>query len=646
MFFRAFLLIACLLAPATPAVAEKRVALVIGNADYKETARLINTRNDASDMIAALKRLGFDVLDGLDLDKRGMERLIRQFEQKLAGAEIALFFYAGHGVQISGQNHLVPVDARLAAEGDVDFESLPLSLVLSRMERTVKTSLVLLDACRDNPLARNLARTMGTRAANVGQGLAEVRTGVGTLISFSTQPGNVALDGTGRNSPYTTALLAEIETPGRDILTTLAAVRGAVVKATNGRQVPWEHTSLLGPVVLKGGAAVAPAASSAPPPEKAQGSKAERGWALIKDSDSKPLLESFVRGFGDTFYGALAKQKLGAIAAAEALVKHKAAEAKSKADQAALVASIDRKQSEMEINLRKGAEATQNAYAASKAADAEKQKTAKGSDPMPKTPVANLERPAQGSDPAPSDLTRPGRVFRDCNDGCPEMVVIPAGSFTMGSNDNDNEKPPRMVSIAKPFAVGKYEVTFAEWAACAAGGGCAANKAPGDQGWGKGRRPVIDVSWNDAKEYVAWLSAKTGKIFRLLTEAEWEYAARSGTTTAYCFGDTISTSQAQFSEGQWGSARQTVEVGKFPPNAFNLHDMHGNVWEWVEDCGHDNYSGAPSDGTKAAEFASCRRVLRGGSWGNNPRSLRSAFREGGAAGDRGHSLGFRVARTF
>jgi len=245
---------ALLLGSLTGSVAssEKRLALVIGNAAYKEAPPLANTRNDATDMSAVLRRLGFDVLEGFDLDKREMKRLIRRFDKALAGADVALFFYSGHGLQVSGQNYLVPIDARLGAEGDLDFESVPLRLVLSRMEREAKTSLVLLDACRDNPLTRNLARSMGTRSANLGQGLAEVRTGVGTLISFSTQPGNVALDGVGqRNSPYTTALLREIEIPGRDLLTTLAAVRGTVVRATDGRQVPWEHTSLLGPVILK-----------------------------------------------------------------------------------------------------------------------------------------------------------------------------------------------------------------------------------------------------------------------------------------------------------------------------------------------------------------------------------------------------------
>ncbi len=180
------------------------MALVIGNSAYEHTNPLPNPHNDATDISAALERLGFEVIgSGVDLDKRSLERKIREFTSTLTGADVALFFYAGHAVQVGDQNYLVPVDARLASEADVDFETISLRLVLQHMERDreKKTSLVFLDACRDNPLAKNLARSMGTRSSSVGQGLAAVKGGVGTLIGFSTQPGNVARDGTGRNSP-------------------------------------------------------------------------------------------------------------------------------------------------------------------------------------------------------------------------------------------------------------------------------------------------------------------------------------------------------------------------------------------------------------------------------------------------------------
>jgi hypothetical protein len=297
--------------PSSAAQADKRVALVVGNSAYQNTSELRNPSNDAADVTAALKRLGFKVTDGRDLDKRAMERAIRQFGLSLEGADVALFFYAGHGIQVGGQNHLIPVDARLASEGDVDFETLPLSLVLKQMEREAKTSLVLLDACRDNPLARNLARTMGTRAITIGTGLAEVKTGIGTLIGFSTQPGNVAADGIGRNSPYAGALLKHIESSGKDVSGILVDVRNDVLRATNGTQVPWEHTSLTGQVYFRD--------APAPPPEPAHAVPASPSgrnydkemeivfWNAVKDSKSPALLKAYLDRFPNGTFAGLAR---------------------------------------------------------------------------------------------------------------------------------------------------------------------------------------------------------------------------------------------------------------------------------------------------------------------------------------------------
>lgn len=299
----------CAVCLAQPAHAEKRVALVIGNSAYAHTAELKNPRNDAADMAASLKRLGFEVLEGRDLDKRGMERMIRQFGLRLSGADLALFFYAGHGVQLSGQNYLLPTDARLAGEGDADFETVGLTLVLKQMEREAKTSIVLLDACRDNPLARNLARNLGTRSSQVGTGLAEVRTGVGTLIGFSTQPGNVALDGAARNSPYAEALLRHIEADGKDISGVLIAVRNDVLKVTEGRQVPWEHTSLTGQVYLKRD--VAPFAPRASPPAAARPGRDQEleisFWNSVKDSKSPAVIETYLQRYPDGVFAGLAR---------------------------------------------------------------------------------------------------------------------------------------------------------------------------------------------------------------------------------------------------------------------------------------------------------------------------------------------------
>ena len=237
-----------------PATAAKRVALVIGNSAYVQAPALTNPVNDAADMAKALTEAGFDVVLGLDLDRRAFDDKLRTFARSVDGADIAVLFYAGHGLQVTGHNYLVPVDAALASERDLDFEAVSLDFVLRQMEvgREGKTSIVFLDACRNNPLSRNLARSMGTRSAAVGQGLAEVQTGVGTFIAYSTQPGNVALDGAGRNSPFTQALAAHVVEAGKNLTAIMIEVRNDVLKATEGRQVPWDHSALTSDFFFQG----------------------------------------------------------------------------------------------------------------------------------------------------------------------------------------------------------------------------------------------------------------------------------------------------------------------------------------------------------------------------------------------------------
>jgi formylglycine-generating enzyme required for sulfatase activity len=232
------------------------------------------------------------------------------------------------------------------------------------------------------------------------------------------------------------------------------------------------------------------------------------------------------------------------------------------------------------------------------------------------------------------------------------MIVVPAGEFMMGSPVNetgrfDNEGGRRggqhQVTIARPFAVSKFDVTFADWDACVSVGGC---PRTADVGWGRDTQPVINVDWDEAQQYVTWLSRMTGKAYRLLTEAEWEYAARAGTTTAYYWGNEIGKGNAncQACGSQWDN-RQTSPVGSFRPNAFGLYDMVGNVWQWVQDCYHPDYDGAPSEGS--AWTSDCAdRVVRGGSWDVGPELLRAAYRVRYTADVRYSGLGFRVGRTL
>jgi formylglycine-generating enzyme required for sulfatase activity len=245
---------------------------------------------------------------------------------------------------------------------------------------------------------------------------------------------------------------------------------------------------------------------------------------------------------------------------------------------------------------------------------------------------------------------KPKDIFKECNE-CPEMVVVPAGSFTMGSPAGEHgrdvdEGPQHSVTIAKAFAVSRFAATFEEWDACIAGGGCN-DHTPRDQGWGRGRRPVLNVSWDDAMAYMAWLSRKTGKAYRLLTEAEWEYATRAGSTTAYYWGDEIGKGNANCDGcgSQWDNV-QTAPVGSFAANAFGLYDMAGNVWQWTQDCYLENYNGASPDGSAWTGGDCSRRVIRGGSWISIPPILRSAGRFWNTVNSRGNLLGFRVARTL
>lgn len=244
---------------------------------------------------------------------------------------------------------------------------------------------------------------------------------------------------------------------------------------------------------------------------------------------------------------------------------------------------------------------------------------------------------------------KPGESFRECAKDCPEMIVVPAGSFLMGSPETEqgrgnNESPQQKITFALPLAVSKFPLMFVDWDACHALGEC---PKISDSDIDRSSSPAINVTWHEAKRYVGWLSRMTGKPYRLLTEAEGEYAARAGTTTAYSWGDEIGTTNANCSGcGSKWDGRQASPVGSFKPNAFGLFDMNGNVDQWVEDCYYDSLDGVPADGSARTKPDCTRRVHRGGSWGSKPIYLRSASRVRNDPFFRSYSIGFRVARTL
>jgi formylglycine-generating enzyme required for sulfatase activity len=525
--------------------AEKRVALIIGNSAYTNAGELKNPKNDATDLAAALKSLSFDVVLATDLNKRDFDEKIRDFTKMLASADVGVFFYAGHGLQANGLNYLIATDAKLEAERDLDWETIRLDLLLAQMEREVKTNIIFLDACRNNPFAGKLARTM-SRGPSPSGGLATVTSGVGTFISFATAPGRVASDGAAHNSPFSAALKKHVLEPGLSINDLMIEVRKEVYSATNGNQVPWDHSALLGRFYFNEGTATASAA--APKPEV----------KVALQSATNP--STVARGIPE--------------------------------DQAAAKA--------LAVNAELALE--------------------------------------------------PGKAFKECPT-CPEMVVVPPGSFVMGSTKEEvgrfpDEGPQRKVTISQQFAVARFAVSFEEWDACLADKGCN-GFAPATKLGSQGKQPVTGISWPDAKAYAAWLSSKTGKSYRLLAEAEREYVARAGSTTTYWWGDEIGKGSANCDGcGSIWDGKQSAPVGSFRPNAFGLHDLHGNVWEWVEDCYEGNYQGSPNDGSARTTGNCVSRVLRGGAFNTPPRSLRSANRGRFRSDVRFLDIGFRLARAM
>ena len=291
------------------ATSEKRVALVIGNSAYQNTPSLANPRNDATEVGKVLKRIGFDVDVLVDTTKQEMDQALRQFGNKLDGASAAVFFYAGHGIQIDGINYILPVDATLKNERDLHWEACDLTTVLKQMEGSNRVNLLFLDACRDNPMSQTLARSMGqNRSSAIGRGLAPMKANAGTMVSYSTKEGEVAADGKGKHSPYTEALLKNIEMPGVEIGLMLRKVREEVITTTKNKQVPWEYGSLLGefyftePVTVP----VKPEADTT-----AAGSKIEAlYWESIMNEIDPDVFEDYLKKYPNGTFREIAQRKI------------------------------------------------------------------------------------------------------------------------------------------------------------------------------------------------------------------------------------------------------------------------------------------------------------------------------------------------
>ena len=709
------------------ALAQQRVALVIGNATYTHAPRLANPLNDAADVGAALARLGFAVTKLENADQAALRQGLLAFTRAASAAEVAVVFYAGHGIEVDQRNFLVPVDARLTSDQDVEFETVPLELVMRSVARASGLRLVILDACRENPFAVSMQRAGATRS--VGRGLARVEPAGETLVAYAAKEGTVASDGAGRNSPYSTALLAHLEEPGLEVGLLFRKVRDTVLAATGGRQEPFVYGSLSSRGVYL-------TAREAPEPSTAatgggresasqrltaeqlaaQRLAAEREllfWESVKDSTNPADLQAYLDRYPGGTYEVLARNRLQALRRPEAAAP---VETATSVEDALRLGIPERRLIQLGLaaagfdpgpvdglfgqktrraigrwQASRGAEATghldvESAKVLLAAGRAQEQTAERRQREREARQRAQREAEERERREAAAEAERrrramePGRRFRDCPD-CPEMVVVPAGSFMMGSPATEqgryeDEGPVHRVTIAQPFAVGVHEVTRGEFARFvretnrAMDNGCSVwdrnqRNWVGGYNWRNpgfeqtDRHPVVCVSWVDAQAYVGWLSQETGQRYRLLSESEWEYVARAGTRAARWWGESAS-GQCRHANGadvsttfDWrvscndGHAR-AAPVGTYTKNGYGLHDVLGNVWEWTQDCWNGNYRGAPMDGRARGqgEGDCSQRVKRGGSWYYDRRSLRSAVRSRDSTRYRGDESGFRLARTL
>ena len=637
-------------------VSGARIALVVGNGAYRSgLAVLRNPVNDARLISQTLRGVGFTVRLVEDADERALEDAVVAFGSDLrkgGNGGVALFYYAGHGVQSSGANYLIPVDAQVETEQHLKTRTVPATLVLEEMEDApTALNVVVLDACRNNPYA--------TSGRNVGgsRGLARMDTPPGSFfLAYSAAAGQVAEDGDGRNSVYTAALALAMAQPGLELEDVFRRAGRTVRTRTGGSQVPWREGSWDGVfhfVPPAGTGPVVPGTTSEPGMDPEQ-----EEWRFVRDSGNPQTVRSFLERHPSGRFAGAAQVLLAQLSVWPFTVVAEPAGAN--------IRLADRSEP-----YRAGMMLPVGEYRVEVSAGGYEARTVTvRHDGAPTTQHVALRKAGP----------KAGDRFRDCPE-CPEMVVMPAGSYRMGSPSSESGRQENEevhgVTISAPFAIGRYEVTVAEFGrfvdatGYSAGNSCwGSNRKEIDgQSWRNpgfgqsGQFPVVCMSWDDAQAYVAWLSRETGEEYRLPSESEWEYAARAGTSTARYWGEGESdqcrhanggdvSTKEHYSDIAWDFASchdgyvHTAPVGSFMANDWKLHDMLGNVWEWTEDCWNGSYAGAPSDGNAWKDGDCAERILRGGSWFNEPRYLRAADRVSASTGLRGASAGFRVARTL
>ncbi|MEI6208069.1 MAG: SUMF1/EgtB/PvdO family nonheme iron enzyme [Desulfuromonadales bacterium] len=555
---------------------RKRVALVIGNGSYRYTdsmPKLANPANDADDMAAALRRFGFEVVARKNLSKEEMDEAITDFGRRIANSDAALFYYAGHGLQVKGQNYMVPVDANIDSEAKVPYRTVNVNQLLEEMDSSKsRVNIVILDACRNNPISGKF-RTGGTR------GLAPPSTmPKGTVVVYATDPGNVAADGSGRNGQFTAGLLTAFKGNDLTLGGVLYAASRQVQEATGHQQTPYIN----GPATV------------------------QRDFSFISPSemtDLKPQTLSQPLPAAEP-----AKQAPRASDSLDDMLSRAKTIEKEKRERLELIKADLAKYEEI-IASPMGAElkaavwkALVNRYP--EAASATQYDT-----------TAFLSALGLAMDNG-TFIT----VEQKRKQLTGEFVTVSAGCFNANSSQ----------VCLDAFRIGKYEVTQGQYRRIM-GSNPSSFSSCGDD------CPVEKVSWDDAQSFISRLNSQTGGHFRLPTEAEWEYACRSGgRNEEYCGGNDLDA--LAWYSGNSGS--KTHPVGQKQPNGLGIYDMSGNVWEWVQDWYGNNY---PSSGNNPGGASSGSiRVNRGGSWGSNAEYARAANRGLNSPGIRDYNLGFRL----
>ena len=652
-----------------------RVALVIGNERYAEHS-LQTPRADARAISDRLRSAGFDVIRLENASRQQIEQALAELNTRLGSTGTGLFYFAGHGVQIADRKLLLPVDADTATTRSSLASAVDVNDIIAGMsyQRPGQTNILIIDACLDNPFsAGSVAVTQSPLPEQ-------------TLLAFAATPGSVAFDGDGRHGVYTQELLNSLEVPGLNLKQLFDRVQARVSRTTRNRQQPLTLSSLdlrltpyafATPQIATAGAEPSPLSVSRLQSMQTRGILPTDGdakyelefWQSIKGSTDASDYEAYLEAYPNGRFAPLAKARVKRYNKAEAPPPVPPPAKPTPKKPAFAVTDMDTEYDVMRnANIRKlptststrvgelkrgnrvhvtGRVSGQNWYRVNSHGTSGFVFGELLRKPAPK-PIA---RPAPVAEPpapvAAVKQQQPARgieTIQDCP-SCPEMLALPAGSFTMGDNRGDrSEKPAHKVAVRKAFAIGRTEVTFGQWKECHKAGACSYLPdldADDDS-------PVRDISWNDAREYTGWLSKLTNKPYRLPTEAEWEYAARAASATRFWWGNKVGKGHADCKNcgGEKWNRKIPRNVTTYPANPFGLYSTSGGVWEWVADCWHKSYQGAPKDGS-AWNKADCREnVIRGGAWRNDSTYVHSASRFKYDSNVRYLLNGFRVARSL